>query len=180
IMIPVPYIVNQILKLGSKIFGMVQGSLPIGAIVGAVFVNRKKTVLTEKVFMKIFGVFLISCAILYCTSFNLEKTGVADPCGLALAMFISGMAFGILDVTAATYFQENVPEDIRGKIMGLITGIVKFTMPLAFIISGKITDRYSPFMSIGLGGSIILAALFFLTVISYARKKEGDKISEIA
>ncbi|MGL4567129.1 MAG: hypothetical protein ACRCU6_01205 [Fusobacteriaceae bacterium] len=64
--------------------------------------------------------------------------------------------------------------------MGLITGIVKFTMPLAFIISGKITDRYSPFMSSGLGGSIILAALFFLTIISYARKKEGDKISEIA
>lgn len=177
IVIPVPYIVNQVFGLGSKTLGMVQGSLPIGAIIGAIFVNRKKIALTEKAFIGNFSIFLIACLVSYSTSLN-STTNAMAPYVLALAMFISGIAFGILDVTATTYFQESIPENIRGKIVGIITGIVKCTMPLAFLISGKITDTYSPFLSIILGGTIIFLALIILCVVTYMRENEQNKISE--
>lgn len=179
IIIPVPYVVNQIFKLGSKTLGMIQGTLPVGAIVGAVIVNRKKFVLSEKVFMEIFGVFFMTCIILYSTSLDSMKSSVI-PVVLSLAMFISGIAFGVLDVTAATYFQKNIPENIRGKVVGVITGMVKFAMPAAFILSGKIIDLYSPFMSIIIGGGIILGALIIFPVVTHVLEKSKIRISKIA
>lgn len=179
IIIPVPYVVNQIFKLGSKTLGMIQGTLPVGAIVGAVIVNRKKFVLSEKVFMEIFGVFFMTCIMLYSTSLGSMKSSVI-PVVLSLAMFISGIAFGVLDVTAATYFQKNIPENIRGKVVGVITGMVKFAMPAAFILSGKIIDLYSPFMSIIIGGGIILGALIIFPVVTHVLEKSKIRISKIA
>ncbi|MGL5051104.1 MAG: MFS transporter [Fusobacteriaceae bacterium] len=160
IIIPVPYIVSKIFQLNSKALGLIQGTLPVGAILGAILVNKKRFSLNKKVFIGIFSLFFTTCFILflpYLTHIDIS-TGKSI---LILSMFISGLAFGILDVTALTYFQKNVPEKIRGKIMGLVTGIVKLIMPLAFFISGKLTDLYSPFASIFLGGGII-----FITLIS--------------
>lgn len=158
IVIPVPYIVNRIFQLDSKTLGLIQGTLPIGAIIGAVIVNKMQFILNTKIFMGIFSMFLMTCMILSMPSFILIKVSTGKIL-LILSMFISGVAFGILDVTAITYFQKNIPEEIRGKVMGLITGIVKLTMPLAFLISGKLTDTYSPFASILLGGGIILVTI---------------------
>ncbi|MGL5100454.1 MAG: hypothetical protein ACRC6B_10600, partial [Fusobacteriaceae bacterium] len=98
---------------------------------------------------------------------------------LGLAMFISGIAFGVLDVTASTYFQKNIPENIRGKVVGTITGVVKLTMPLAFIISGEITDLYSPFGSVALGGGIILLSIIVFFRNFGWKEKEAKSISEV-
>lgn len=170
IVVPVPYIINRVFHLGSRNLGMIQGTLPLGAIVGAILVNKKNFTLNKKSFIGIFTMFLMACIALYLTMFASTKSRMV-PYVLALAMSGSGMAFAILDVTANTYFQETIPENIRGKIIGMITGIVKFTMPLAFIISGKITDTYSPFKSILLGGVIIFLTLITFSMINMIEEK---------
>lgn len=38
--VPLPYIINTVLNLSSKQFGMIQGTFPIGMIVGAMLVKR--------------------------------------------------------------------------------------------------------------------------------------------
>ncbi|MGL5964495.1 MAG: MFS transporter, partial [Fusobacteriaceae bacterium] len=175
IVIPVPYIVNQVLHLQNLNLGMIQGALPMGAIIGAISVNKGKMTLNKKSFINIFAIFLITCIILYCSSFEVAKNAKITGMILGTAMFIGGTAFGILDVTAVTYFQKKIPENIRGKIVGIITGVVKFTMPLAFVLSGKIIDLYSPFISIIVGGSIILIALIYF----YTNLKVEESLEEI-
>ncbi len=38
--VPLPYIINTVLNLSSKQFGMIQGTFPIGMIVGAMLVKK--------------------------------------------------------------------------------------------------------------------------------------------
>lgn len=175
IIIPVPYIVNRIFHLDSKTLGFIQGVLPVGAIIGAILVTKKQFFLNKKVFVIIFSLFFSTCLLLLTPSLISVEVATGKIL-LAFSMFLSGFAFGILDVTAATYFQKKIPEEIRGKVMGLITGIVKLTMPVAFIISGKITDSYSPFASIFLGGGIILITLFN-TLYKIFNNLEKNKIA---
>ncbi len=38
--VPLPYIINTVLELGSKQFGMIQGTFPVGMIIGAIFSKK--------------------------------------------------------------------------------------------------------------------------------------------
>ena len=65
--VPLPYIMNTVLNLSSKQFGLIQGTFPIGMIVGAIIVKKitnrfsysyllKKTSFMMAIFMIVSGI----------------------------------------------------------------------------------------------------------------------------
>ncbi len=45
--VPLPYIINTVLNLGSKQFGIIQGTFPVGMIIGAIVVKK----ITDRFFL---------------------------------------------------------------------------------------------------------------------------------
>ncbi|MCS5420902.1 MULTISPECIES: hypothetical protein [Psychrilyobacter] len=80
----------------------------------------------------------------------------------SIGMFLTGGLAASVDIPLFTYFQQELPDNIRGQIIGLFIGMVKTIMPIALLLSGKIIDMSTPGYSIILGVVPIAISLVFL------------------
>lgn len=173
ILVPIPYIVTKIMNQSSSFLGGVQAAIPLGAIIGAIMVNQTKITLNKNILWWVIITFFIAC-LMFMTPYFVFAASFWVKSAIAAGMFIAGMTFGVLDVTANTFFQTEIPENMRGKTLGVIGGLVKSTMPVSYLVSGAITDKVSPFASIILGIILLLGTMVVtlcLEIIQEGREK---------
>jgi MFS family permease len=58
--------------------------------------------------------------------------------------FIAGIAYATIAIPAQTELQEVIPEDVRGRVFGILNTLVSIASFLPIIIVGPVSDAFGP------------------------------------
>jgi MFS family permease len=80
--------------------------------------------------------------------------------------FLAGVAYGIVAISSQTQLQEDLPEEVRGRVFGVLNMLVSVGSFLPIIVVGPISDL------VGTTGVILVVAagVFASGVVSIARR----------
>jgi len=132
-----------VLPLG---FGVVAGVLLVNAI--RTMIPRRRTI---EVGLVTLGACLVLITIANPISELLQRLSAAQPVVDASALvsvlaivvaiaFIAGIAYASVAIPAQTELQEVVPEDVRGRVFGILNTLVSIGSFLPIIIAGTVSD----------------------------------------
>lgn len=166
-----PMIVRNTLGASAQEFGIFGTGWPIGAALGGLIL----TMLPEiKKAYKIF-VGAIGAQTFFTTIIGIVTLPVvAGSLGLTTVKFtiiacliISGVFNAFINIPLMVIFQRMVPNDMRGRIFGLIGTLSQGLVPVSIGLTGLIVDLIEPgyvFIAVGVGIIILMA--------DFMRKKE--------
>ena len=178
--VPLPYIINEVLRFSSSRFGMINSMFPIGLIIGTLTVEY---VMKRIEFRKLLILMNILISIM-ASVIGLPVILGLDS-GMSLAFYcivniIIGIAIAYVDVPVMTILQNEVPRELLGRVLSLIMSLVKAMLPVALLCSGALTSRM-PVQLIPAAGAVIpfIYSIFMLKKNSTERllNKERNCIS---
>lgn len=176
ISVPLPFIINNLLKLSSKYLGIIQSAFPIGLIIGAFFVEKvSKKVLYRKLLITMnlvisIGIIFTGIPVL---PFRLIKEPMILLIYYSVTMFIIGVAISFIDVPIISILQKSISDEYRGRVLSLTFSLVKIALPLAFILSGILVKILPIYMLHVIGSSILIIS----SIISI-KKNNGRRVSD--
>jgi MFS family permease len=137
-----PYYAKEVFAVGAGGLGMLEGSIGVGMMIGALALMRSGSVKNRRL--------AIQCG-LAIPGLSLLLMGVwATYPGFLAALLVLGAALSVMNVVSMTFFQENVPPDRLGRFMGLLMTIIMALMPLSYGAAGL--------ASLGVPAGCIMAA----------------------
>ncbi len=163
ITVPLPYIVNNILKLGSEYFGIIQGAFSIGMIIGAVFVKKiyskvsyKKLLLNMSTVMSFLTV-TIGLPLLWINKFSNFEFLIY----YCTVMTIIGIVIAFVDIPLFYILQTLIPDEYRGRVLSIGLSAAKACVPVAVILSGALINKIMPVYITMTGGLVLLICNIF-------------------
>lgn len=156
--VPLPYIINTILMLSPKWYGVINSAFPVGLIMGSLIVEKIMSKLDYNKILMSMVLIMAVCSILIgiplFVSWPYEWIGLL----YCLTMFTFGITIALIDIPITYILQDIVPEYIRGRILSLVSSLVKIFLPLGLILSGILVQSISAYYLPILGG--VLALLY--------------------
>ena len=157
IIVPLPYLLNNIWKVDSSIYGIVQGGLPIGMIIGALLVKKvmartSYTKLLKKINYSVLLLVLVFMLPMIVSS--TVPTQIFILIYYTIAMIIGGLIVAWVDVPMNILIQKIVPGEILGRVISVRLSIIKIIVPIALLLSGYLLNYISPFYIFLMGISI--------------------------
>jgi MFS family permease len=150
-----PVFAKEVLHGGSHTYGFLMGAAGFGALMGALFLASRKSVLK-------LGRIVPSSAILFGSALLGLSFSRLFPLSLVLMVFIG---LGMMMQTAAsnTILQTITDDDKRGRVMGFYSMSIMGTAPFGSLIAGGLAKLIgTPWTIFGGGFITIIGALFFL------------------
>lgn len=170
LMVSMPVLITQTLKMSDTLYGYSQGALAAGALLGGVFVG----VFAKKLSVKKVHVLLLVTAIMLLP--------IAFSLWLSLPAFISYLvicvcSFGIMSIATMvtvqmmTFIQGETPTNITGKVLSCVIALAMCAQPLGQAMYGYLFDAFSASPYI-----IVFAAAVISGVIAVLSKKVFQNI----
>lgn len=159
--IPLPYIINTVLNLSSKQFGMIQGTFPVGMIIGAIVVKKitdrfSYSYLLKKLSSMLSVIMIISGIPVLFKSFEVNDfVFVITYC---VIMFFLGLMIALIDIPLIYFVQNEIPDQYRGRVLSIGLSIGKMMQPIALVLSGLLLNHI-PAYTIPIGGGIVFLIL---------------------
>ena len=150
-----PVFAKEVLHGGSHTYGFLMGAAGFGALMGALFLASRKSVLK-------LGRIVPASAILFGSALLGLSFSRLFPLSLVLMIFIG---LGMMMQTAAsnTILQTITDDDKRGRVMGFYSMSIMGTAPFGSLIAGGLAKLIgAPWTIFGGGFVTIIGALFFL------------------
>jgi MFS family permease len=165
-----PAFAHDILHLGASGYGLLMAGSGVGALAGALTVASAGHILPTRT-MALGGVWIFSTALaLFAFTRNLYV-------GVAL-LAIVGFGIVLYFSTSNTVLQSIVPDEMRGRVMGIWALIFGGMIPLGSLEAGLMADWLGTPATMAIGALICsLAAFVTLNVI---RKREAQLAAERA
>jgi len=165
-----PVIAKEVLSLGPEAQGVLLGASGLGALSTTIVIAIKPN-LGSKFFHVVIGSFLSGLSVVF---FALSTIQSGSYYLAIVCMFIVGI-FGTLPaISAQSSLQLSVPNNLRGRIMGLY-GLTFSLRPLSGFQAGVISGFTNPTFAIAFGG----AALSIFTVASFITNKNVRNFNQI-
>ncbi|NHM30196.1 MFS transporter [Neobacillus terrae] len=170
--VPLPYMVNTVLSLSPKQFGIIEAAFPLGMIAGALAVKRITETLNYSVLLYRLCIFLAGAMVLIgipvlIKDYYLNHQVIVGY--FCLVMFIFGVIIAFIDIPIAYYMQKMIPDEYRGRVLSIGISIGKTMLPLAMLTAGMLLSHIPSYVMPIAGG-----ALFFLLNIRTGKKLEFD------
>ena len=161
-----PYIIKVTLGMSSQVYGLCEGVIAIGMIIGAMIVSSKPEAFHIK---RIHQVLYISCVSMFMMGVFLLIPNssvvlrLVSTIGFTFFAMLIMLALGIANVISAAFIQRSVPGDMLGKISAYGLAFATFCIPLGQLIFGGMLDILSEKVSL----LVIVSAIFtfFVTLI---------------
>lgn len=163
--VPLPFIINSVLKLSPKYFGMIQSAFPLGIIIGALIVKKisekfeyKKMLLTTSLVLSLCMI-LLGLPLVIVGSSGMEQFYLIY---YICVMLVLGCGVSFIDIPIIYMLQKSISDEFRGRVLGLGISFAKIAAPLALIVSGLLTNNIPGFilpMSAGLLLFIVIKGL---------------------
>ncbi|MGE1126704.1 MFS transporter [Bacillus wiedmannii] len=157
VIVPMPYIINTVLNLGSKQFGIIQGTFPVGMIIGAIVVKKitdrfsysyllKKLSSMLSVFMIILGIPVLFK--------SFEVNDLVFVITYCVVMIFLGFIIALIDIPLIYFMQNEIPDEYRGRVLSIGLSIGKMMLPIAMVLSGLLLN-YIPAYTIPIVGGFL-------------------------
>jgi MFS family permease len=158
-----PIFANDVLGGGPNTLGMLMAATGVGALVGAVFLAARKSVLGLGRFIPlasgIFGIGLIA--------FSFSRS---LPLSLVL-LVVTGLGFMVQMAVSNTIIQTIVEENKRGRVMSFYTMAFMGTAPFGSLVAGSLAERIGAPHTLLLGGfGCVIGALWFQRALPRLRQ----------
>lgn len=155
--VPLPYIINTVLNLGSKQFGIIQGTFPVGMIIGAIVVKKitdrfsysyllKKLSSMLSVFMIILGIPVLFK--------SFEVNDLVFVITYCFVMIFLGFIIALIDIPLIYFMQNEIPDEYRGRVLSIGISVGKMMLPIAMALSGLLLN-YIPAYTIPIVGGFL-------------------------
>jgi len=150
-----PIFASDILHGGSRTFGFLMAASGVGALAGAIYLARRKTVLgLGKVIVissSLFGVGLIGFSLSTVTWLSM------------LCMLFAGLGMILLLASSNTILQTLVEDDMRGRVMSLYAMAFVGSVPFGSLIAGYLASRIGAAHTLMIGGACCLFGSFLFS-----------------
>jgi MFS family permease len=150
-----PVFARNVLDVGSQGFGFLQSAGGAGALAGVLavawFSHTRGKGIQALAGASSFGLLLIMFAL-----------SQSYPLSLLLA-FLLGVASQFYMTTISTVLQIELPNELRGRVMG-IYGLAWELMPVGGMIAGGMAEFAGAPMAVGFGGFMVAAMALFVSV----------------
>ncbi len=158
-----PYIINNVLKMKSFQFGVIEAAWGIGILITSIIIGgikEGKSKLKSLIFgTTTLGILVVAIgipAIPYFRSFSINVFFIY----YALIMIIVGVVMVIVNTPLMVYIQRTSPDKIRGRVIGVLMTMAGGIAPLGIVAAGVLIDLTPPFViPIASGTIIIMLAL---------------------
>lgn len=160
IIVPLPYILNNIWEVNSVIYGIVQGGLPVGMITGAFLVDRILKIIDYDVLLSKICFYTGIGVLVFILPLQIYSKPPNELFILfyyTLLMFLGGIIVSWVDIPASVLIQRMVPGEILGRVISVKLSIIKIIVPIALIVSGYFLEIISPIYVIIIGSGIFLS-----------------------
>jgi MFS family permease len=150
-----PVFAREVLNGDSHTYGFMMGAAGLGALLGALFLASRKTILK-------LGRIVPAAAILFGSGLILLSFSRYFSMSLILMIFV-GMGLMLHTAASNTILQTITEDDKRGRVMSFYTMAVMGTAPFGSLIAGGLAKYIgAPGTILAAGISPIIAAIFFL------------------
>jgi MFS family permease len=158
-----PVIANDVLHGGPNTLGLLMAASGVGALIGAMFLAARRSVLGLGKFIPItaaaFGAGLIAFSFSRMVWLSL------------LLMIVTGLGFMVQMAVSNTVLQTIVDEDKRGRVMSFYTMAFMGTAPFGSLLAGTVAERIGAPHTLLFGGiGCILGALWFAQSLPALRR----------
>jgi MFS family permease len=158
-----PVFAKEILNGDSHTYGFLMGAAGVGALLGAIFLASRETVLK-------LGSIIPAAALLFGTCLIVLSFTNIFSVSMILMVFI-GLGMMLQTAASNTVLQTITEDDKRGRVMSFYTMAVMGTAPFGSLMAGALAKSIGTRYTILFGGVVtIIGALFFL------RKLPGLKV----
>jgi len=159
----IPVFAKEVLHGGSDTFGFLMGASGFGALIGALFLASRVSVLKlgrlVPAATTLFGAGLI--ALSFINDFNFS----------VILMIIIGLGLMLQTAASNTILQTITDDDKRGRVLGFYTIAVMGTAPFGSLLAGYLAKVVGTPAAILIGGAACLAgAILFLRKLPELRK----------
>ena len=150
-----PVFAKEVLHGGSQTFGFLMGAAGLGALLGAVFLASRESVLK-------LGRIIPAAAGLFGAGLIILSFIKVYPITLILMVLI-GLGMMLHTASSNTILQTITEDDKRGRVMGFYTMAIMGTAPFGSLIGGFLAKTIGTPETIMIGGvSCVVGALLFL------------------
>ncbi|MDK2807357.1 MAG: hypothetical protein PWP24_86 [Clostridiales bacterium] len=161
-LVPLPYLLTQVLKVSSKTLGITQGAVPVGMILGALFIRYLSKKISNESILK--SAVLLLALSMICAGLSVFLPATLHRewlllCYFFLLMLLSGIALSLVDIPIFNTFALAVPNHIRGRVISLVICLVKVISPFSLLLSGLLLTRIPTFI-LPITGGISLSFLY--------------------
>jgi MFS family permease len=158
-----PVFANDILRGGPSTLGLLMAASGVGALIGALFLAARKTVLGLGKFIPLMAGAFGAGLIVFSFSRRLWLS--------LLLMVVTGLGFMVQMAASNTVLQTIVEEDKRGRVMSFYTMAFMGTAPFGSLLAGSAAQRIGAPHTLLIGGvGCILGALWFATSLPALRR----------
>lgn len=157
--IPLPFIINNVLKLGSGNFGIIQGAFPMGMIIGAVMIKKIIEKITYNRLLMYVSFVLSICMVLIGLPVLFTNISIGIPVYMfyySLVMVILGITISSVDIPIAYMLQKLIPDEYRGRVLSIGMSMIKIILPIALILSGVLLNIMPSYILPIAGGILFL------------------------
>ncbi|MCY6371498.1 MFS transporter [Clostridium ganghwense] len=165
--IPYPYIINNVVKLSSTQFGILEGTFPLGMLIGSLLMvllpERKKKYKSLISGIMVMNVLIIMIGIPIIPRFMIFNKN-SYFIYFAVISFIVGMSNVYINLPISVIMQREIPDNVRGRIFGLMQTICMAISPLGMILSGALIDRIAVWIIPVLSGIVLIILTFIMAL----------------
>lgn len=158
-----PVFAKEILHGGSHTFGFLMGASGTGALIGAIYLASRRSVLDlEKIIPLSAGMFGFGLV-----TFSLSRLFLLS----LILMVVTGLGMMLQMASSNTIIQTIVDDDKRGRVMSIYAMAFMGTAPLGSFLAGSMANFWGAPNTLIIGGMLcILGAFMFASKLTELRK----------
>ena len=168
-----PFVYNQVLEVNGLLFGLAKSIFPVGAIIGSILINYiaidnnikflGKTLTAQSSLLVMMGLPLSYFVLDSFPSINIYIV-------LKVLLLGIGILNAMVNIPIITIFQKMIPDNLRGRVFGLLGSLTQGLTPVSMGLMGILFDRFSPNILFIVPG--ILAMIISFSVIHISAFQE--------
>lgn len=160
-----PHIVNNILQLSEKQYGLIQGFLAVGSLIFSIVMARLSEISNKiKLLITCFwmlGILIFISGLPSVPALSIFSKNVYLIFYITIT-FITGGILSITNIPIISVLQSKTTDEYRGRIFGIVDMISSGITPLGFVLNGILIDILPCYLITAVAGMLFFIVTFFM------------------